>query len=116
MDIETMSPAVQAACAARDIGAIFRFLHHGGMMQREIAELVRMSQPDVNEIIKGRQVQAYDVLVRVADGLAIPRGLMGLSYGEREAAGEVEEVDEDVERRKLIALAGTILFGVPIFA
>lgn len=109
-----MSPAVREACAARDIGAIFRFLHDGGLRQREIAVLVKMSQSEVTEIIKGRQVQAYDVLVRIADGLSIPRGLMGLSYGEHES-GEVGEVDEDVERRKLIALAGMILFGVPIF-
>ncbi|HSL08951.1 MAG TPA: hypothetical protein VK887_13390 [Pseudonocardiaceae bacterium] len=52
---------------------------------------------------------AYDVLVRVADGLGIPRGMMGL------AGIEVQEVDEDVERRKLLAIAGAIMFGTPVF-
>jgi hypothetical protein len=33
-----------------------------------------MSQSEVSEIFSGRQVQSYDVLVRVADGLEIPRG------------------------------------------
>jgi hypothetical protein len=54
---------------------------------------------------------AYDVLLRVADGLGIPRGMMGLAGVELEQ----EEVDEDVERRKLLASAGAILFGAPVF-
>ncbi len=64
--------------------------------------------------MSGRQVQAYDVLVRVADGLGIPRGMMGLGW-DVESEPVPEEVDEDVERRKLLALAGTILFGAPVF-
>ncbi len=109
-----MTPAVQAACASRDIGAIFRFLLDGGMTQRELAVLVRMNQSEITAIVGGRRVQAYNVLVRVADGLAIPRGMMGLAYGEDEPA-PAGEVDEDVERRKLIALAGALLFGTPVF-
>lgn len=111
-----MTPAVRAACAARDIGAIFRFLRDGGMSQREMAVLVRMNQSEIAAIIAGRQVQAYDVLVRVADGLGIPRGMMGLAYGEYEPeTAPVGEVDDEVERRKLFALAGVILFGAPVF-
>lgn len=113
MNADDMTPAVLEACAARDIGAIFRFLVDGGMKQRELAVLVRMNQSEIVAILQGRQVQAYDVLTRVADALCIPRGLMGLSYGEEEPpAGEV---DEDMERRKLLAIAGAILFGAPVF-
>lgn len=54
---------------------------------------------------------AYDVLVRVADGLGIPRGMMGLGWG----TDQPEEVEEDVERRKLLAIAGSILFGASVF-
>lgn len=73
-----------------------------------------MAQSEVSEILSGRKVQSYDVLARIADGLDIPRGLMGLAYDEAtEPLGE--EVDEDMERRKLLALAGAILTGVPVF-
>jgi transcriptional regulator with XRE-family HTH domain len=99
------------ACASRDVSAIFR-LKDGGMAQCEIAILVRMKQSEVSEILKGRQVQAYDVLVRVAEGLGILRGAMGLAYTEDEPE---PEVDENVERRKLLALAAAILFGQPVF-
>lgn len=102
------------ACAERDISTIFRFLCDGGMTQRELAVLVRMNQSEVSAIINGRQVRAYDVLVRVADGLGIPRGMMGLGW-DVESESVPEEVDEDVERRKLFALAGAILFGAPVF-
>ncbi|WP_199853105.1 transcriptional regulator [Plantactinospora sp. BC1] len=37
------------------------------------------SQSEISEIIKGRQVMAYDVLLRIAEGLSIPRGYMGLA-------------------------------------
>jgi hypothetical protein len=73
-----------------------------------------MNQYGVSAIINGRQVQAYDVLVRVADGLGILRGMMGLGW-DVESESVPEEVDEDVERRKLFALAGAILFGTPVF-
>ena len=110
MDPNAMNPAMVAACVARDVAAIFRILLAGGMHQREIAALVRMSQSEVSEILSGRRVMAYDVLVRVADGLGIPRGMMGLAGIEVQ-----EEVDEDVERRKLLAIAGAIMFGTPVF-
>jgi hypothetical protein len=40
---------------------------------------------------------------------------MGLAYGEHDPAQPVGEVDEDMERRKLLAIAGALLFGAPIF-
>jgi transcriptional regulator with XRE-family HTH domain len=104
-----MTPTVREACARHDIRAIFRFLLDGGMTQRELAVLVKMNQSEVSAIVAGRRVVAYDVLIRIADGLGIPRGMMGLAM-----TVEVEqEVDEDVERRKLLAMAGAILFGAP---
>lgn len=105
-----MNPAMFEACVSRDVAAIFRILMAGGMHQREIARLVGMSQSEVSEILSGRRVMAYDVLVRVADGLGIPRGMMGLA-----GINQVQEVDENVERRKLLAIAGAIMFGTPVF-
>ena len=93
----------------RDIAALYRVLKDAGVTQRQIAELTGQSQSEVSEILGGRTVLSYDLLVRIAVGLRIPRGLMGLSYGERGAYGgegmvaSPEEVAEML-RRHLIAL------------
>ncbi len=113
--IDPDRPAMRAALGERDVTRIFRLLVDGGMAQRQIAHLVKMNQSEVSEILSGRQVMGYDVLVRVADGLGVSRGLMGLAYTGGEPDDEPEEVDEDVERRKLLAIAGAILFGAPVF-
>lgn len=42
----------------------------------------------MSEILAGRKVLAYDVLVGIARGLRIPRELMGLSYGQASADNE----------------------------
>jgi transcriptional regulator with XRE-family HTH domain len=48
--------------------------------QRRIAALTDQSQSEVSEIIAGRRVVvSYDVLVRISDGLGVPRGWMGLA-------------------------------------
>jgi hypothetical protein len=57
----------------------------------------------------------YDVLVRIANGLGIPRGMMGLAYDGDSTEPAAEEVDEDVERRNFLAIAGAIIFGTPVF-
>jgi transcriptional regulator with XRE-family HTH domain len=72
------SPTGRAALAARDIGAVFRLLTAHEVSQRTIAHLTGMAQSEVSEVLHGRRVRAYDVLVRIAEGLGIPRGWMGL--------------------------------------
>ncbi|MCA1671172.1 MAG: hypothetical protein LC799_02835, partial [Actinobacteria bacterium] len=62
---------------------------------------------------------AYDVLVRIAAGLGIPREFMGLSYGEGGTYSEGGTVAEPLEgaemlRRHLLALGGLAVFGAPI--
>jgi len=69
---------------------------------RRIAELVGQSQSQVSEILAGRQVIFYDVLVRIADGLGIPRGWMGLAYdaitrAQVMSAEQAPEEDENVK-------------------
>ena len=75
------------ALATRDIGAVYRILVAHGVSQRYLAELVGQSQSEVSEIISGRQVQSYDVLVRVAEGLGVSAGawvwLSGTAEGGR---------------------------------
>ncbi len=89
------------------------------MSQRQIANLTGQSQSEVCEILKGRRVQAYDLLLRIATGLGIPREAMGLgeaTYPE-DSAFEPSEADDDVLRRQfqhLLALAGMAAFGVTV--
>jgi hypothetical protein len=68
------------ALARHDVAAVYRILQRHGVSQRRIAHLTGQSQSEVSEILKGRQVRAYGVLVRICDGLTIPRGQMGLAY------------------------------------
>jgi transcriptional regulator with XRE-family HTH domain len=113
------SPEVRRILAERDIGGLFRAVKATGISYRRIAALVGMSQSEVSEIISGRRVLAYDVLVRIAEGLGIPRELMGLSYdgGSRphgdhdEHQTPAQEVDEAVQRRRF--LNATIGIVVP---
>lgn len=106
------------ALAERDINTVYRLLTDTDISQRQIAQLTGQSQSEVSEVLKGRRVMAYDVLVRIAQGLEVPRAWMGLAYDEGAestdpAAGE-EVVDEDMRRRALLAAATTALLGAPV--
>jgi transcriptional regulator with XRE-family HTH domain len=112
-------PEMRAALAAHDIGRVFRLLGENGWTQRVIADATGMTQSSVSEIVQGRRVIDYRVLVRIADGLGIPRELMGLSAedGSAYAGGDTvtasaEEVDAEVRRRALI-VAGIAVAGQP---
>ena len=63
------------ALTGRDIAAVYRILVAAGVRQQQIAEMVGQSQSEVSEIMSGRQVMGYDLLVR-CEGLDVPRGLM----------------------------------------
>lgn len=108
-------PGMPAALAQRDITEVYRLLKQAGVSQRVIATATGQSQSEVSEILSGRQVQAYDLLVRIAAGLRIPRGAMGLAYDGDSTEPAAEEVDEDVERRNFLAIAGAIVFGTAVF-
>jgi hypothetical protein len=69
-----------AALAERDIPAVYVILLRQGLSQRRIAARTGQAQSEICEILAGRRVAAYDVLVRIADGLGAPRGLLGLAY------------------------------------
>ena len=56
------------------------------MSQRVIASLTGQAQSEVSEILGGRRVLSYDLLLRIADGFGIPRGRMGLAFDEETAA------------------------------
>lgn len=120
-DLELFAlPGMRAALVNRDIGTVYRILMQAGVVQRVIAQATGQSQSEVCEILKGRQVMAYDVLDRIATGLGVPREAMGLGYGayaEGTASEPGEETDEDVLRRQfqhLLALAGAVAFGTAV--
>ncbi|GAA1967112.1 helix-turn-helix transcriptional regulator [Amycolatopsis minnesotensis] len=113
---------MRAVLAAREISGVYRLLRREGVSQRQIAAMTGQSQSEVSEILKGRQVMAYDVLARIADGLGVPRGYMGLAYDEATAisvVGAVDEQqaeeDESVKRRKFLAHAAQVTMGAAVF-
>jgi transcriptional regulator with XRE-family HTH domain len=67
---------------SRDIAQLFRFLQNHGVSQRRIAALTGQAQSEICEILAGRTVTSYPVLERIALGLGIPRGRLGLAYDE----------------------------------
>jgi len=114
-------PEMKRTLADRDISTVYRLLRREGISQRHIAALTGQSQSEVSEILKGRQVMAYDVLARIADGLGIPRGYMGLAYDPATATSMVgppdkglAEEDESVKRRKLLAHGAAVMFGTAV--
>ncbi|MFC9250702.1 helix-turn-helix transcriptional regulator [Amycolatopsis thailandensis] len=113
---------MRAALATREISSVYRLLRKHGVSQRQIAAMTGQSQSEVSEILKGRQVMAYDVLTRIADGLGVPRGYMGLAYDEATAIkvvgaadGQQAEEDESVKRRRFLAHAAQVTMGAAVF-
>lgn len=85
---------MRVALARHDIGTVFRLMQRYGHSQRAIAALTGITQAEVSEIISDRRrVVAYSVLERLADGLRVPRGWVGLAFDDesrllRDGAGE----------------------------
>jgi transcriptional regulator with XRE-family HTH domain len=115
------APDMKRVLVDRDISSVYRLLRRVGISQRQIAALTGQSQSEVSEILKGRQVMAYDVLARISEGLGVPRGYMGLAYDDATATSmvgppddaQVEE-DESVKRRKLLAHGAAVMFGTAV--
>jgi transcriptional regulator with XRE-family HTH domain len=87
--------AMRKALADRDIAGVYRILSGLGVTQRQIAAMTEQSQSEISEILDGRRVVAYDVLVRIAEGLSVPRGLMGLAYELADDANSTPETSDD---------------------
>jgi len=77
-------PDVRLILATRDIQALYEILQRYGVSQRLIAVMTEQAQSEISDILgrNGRRVTSYDLLVRIADGLRVPRGWMGLTYDE----------------------------------
>lgn len=77
-------PEVRAALRHHDIKALMVRLMREGYSQRKIAALTGQQQSEISVIIHGRKIVTYGTLVRIATGLGIPRGYLGLSWCERD--------------------------------
>jgi len=114
-------PDMRVALARRDIGEVYRRLAAAGITQRRIAELTGQRQSEVSAIVHGRPVQSIDVLIRIADGLGVPRGWMGLDHDEISVQytpgydGPITVEDEDVKRRLLLSAATMAVVGTPLY-
>jgi transcriptional regulator with XRE-family HTH domain/tetratricopeptide (TPR) repeat protein len=110
-------PQMRVALARHNIGEVYRLLGTVGVSQRRIAALTGQNQSEVSDITQGRQVQAYDVLARIADGLGIPRGYMGLAYTDATTQQLtiqdriICERDDLMERRTFLGLVSKIVMG-----
>jgi transcriptional regulator with XRE-family HTH domain len=106
------------ALAHRDITAVFCILRDAGVSQAAIAIATGQRQSEVSEIISGRQVQSIKLLVRIADGLGVPRGWMGLAYDpdlEPEPVSPEDSKTEDENNANLLRQGVTVLGGRPVF-
>ena len=72
---------MRAALSQRDMGAVIRiFRRWTGASQTDISVLTGVPQPDVSDLERGtRHVTAMALFERFADGLGIPRPLLGLA-------------------------------------
>ncbi|MPZ67005.1 MAG: helix-turn-helix domain-containing protein [Pseudonocardiaceae bacterium] len=106
------TPESRRALASRDIGTVYRLLKQRGVSQRTIAHATGQSQSEVSEILKGRRVRGYDLLVRICDGLGVGRGTMGLASTDSYADGPGHPVmDDEMIRRRFLGLASSALLG-----
>src|SRR5690606_13003963 len=124
---EPISPAVwerpemRGALARRDLKKVYEVLQRSGVSQRSIARRTAQSPSEVYEILRGRQALAHDVLVRIADGLGVPRGYMGLAYDQSTEAmldmalaSISTEADEREEVRRALSHAANVTMGAEV--
>lgn len=112
---------MRTALARRDLKQVYELLQRSGISQRSIARRTTQSPSEVYEILRGRQVLAHDVLVRIADGLGVPRGYMGVAYDETTEAvldmalAQISTVsDERAEARKLLSHAANVTMDTEV--
>ncbi|MGH3980008.1 MAG: hypothetical protein ACRDRZ_13585 [Pseudonocardiaceae bacterium] len=106
------------ALAQRNITTVFRILRDAGVSQASIALATGQQQSEVSVIISGRQVQSVAVLERIADGLGVPRGWMGLAYSPDlapEPAAPQDKATEEERKANLLRHAGNVFWGKPVF-
>jgi transcriptional regulator with XRE-family HTH domain len=99
------------ALAERDFGLLFRLLaRYAGASQTQLAIAVGMTQGQISTIMAGtRRITAIEVIERVLDGLSVPDpARMTLGLAPRPGYGHGDRENEEVDRRKVVRLGGTL--------
>lgn len=95
----------------RDFQAVFRFLKKRGLSRAAIAAATGLSETRVRAIWNGKQqITSYDVLERVAHGLRIERGYVGLAYSDASAPQPIP-AKEPVGYEDFIGTVAAIAMG-----
>lgn len=72
---------LRLALARHDLRSVFLIMQRHGISQRQIAAAVGINQSEVSEVLAGkRRIESYTVILRMADGLRLPRGWLGLDH------------------------------------
>lgn len=107
-------PEMRAALALRDITTVYRLLRHHGVPRDRIATLTGQRDQDVDRVLAGTRVEAYDTLTDIAKGLGVPLGYMGLAHDEQvapEPTCDCADLDERAKRDRFLAHAALLTFG-----
>jgi hypothetical protein len=94
---------MRAALSERDMGAVIRiFRRWTGASQTDISVLTSVPQPDVSDLERGvRHVTAMEMFERFADGLGIPRSLLGLAERQPDASPQPVAPEAALEVRSV---------------
>lgn len=100
-------PDVVAALETRDMGALLRrYRGATGTSQSDVGMLVGLAQSHVSALERGRRrVTSLEVFERFADGLGVPRDLLGLQPPVQEAVAS-PPAPADVGRRAVLRTIG----------
>lgn len=101
-DVVWRTDSALEALRARDAAGLLRLAHRHGASQHRIANAVGILQGRVSEILRGqRQVEAFEVFERIADGLAMPdhaRHVLGLAARKDRSEGQSAELFGEIVR------------------
>ncbi|MEJ3750047.1 helix-turn-helix domain-containing protein [Actinomycetes bacterium KLBMP 9797] len=88
---------VQDVLRKHDFAAVFQFLKRRGWSRAALAAATGLSETRVRAIGQGRQrIASYEVIERIADGLHIDRGLLGIAFSDaREEQPSTSKAPQD---------------------
>src|SRR6266508_2243954 len=94
---------MRAALSERDMGAVIRiFRRWTGASQTDVSVLTGVPQPDVSDLERGtRHVTAMELFERFADGLRIPRPLLGLAERQPDASPQPVATEAAIDVRSV---------------
>ncbi len=110
------------ALAERNFKEVFYLLRSHQMSQRVVCRLTGISSATHHAITcEGRVVKDRDVLIRIADGLGIPHGYIGMAYDDstqrlltRRVTRRANPESEQHEVRELLRYASTVATGTNV--